>query len=343
MGFGSWSGGPAGPGEKESAVSGSYDLAPEFAAQPSFTIPSNRLALRVLDLLVRLQRRGFDAGDDVQVETHVVRVGDGHDLQVLEIAPRDLAGAAPALLDYHGGGFFLSCAKGHLDYAVHYARAARCRVFLPDYRLSIGHPFPAALDDCYATLAWVHGDAERLAVDPERVVLIGDSAGGALAAGVAQRALDHGECPIRAQVLIYPVTDHETKSDSARAFTDTPMWRTASNRNMWKVYLRGTEYGRTGGASPVPRYAAPLHREDFAGLPSARVEVAQFDPLRDEGLAYARALQAAGVPVELREVRGGIHGYDLVEGSPTARLVLGERMDSIRRFLSESGAPGSTA
>lgn len=310
----------------------SYALAPEFASQPRFTIPSNRLLLRSIDLLLRLQRRRFAWSERVSVRAHVLPT-EGGSLAVFEIGPKDLGRPAPALVDYHGGGFFLGYAALHLGAAERYALAGRCRVFFPDYRLSVDHPFPAGFDDCYATLSWVHGAASDLGVDPQRVAVIGDSAGGALAAGVAQKAADRSENPICAQILIYPVTDHETKTASAQRFTDTPFWNTASNRNMWKVYLRETEHARSGGCTPVPPYAAPLHRESFAGLPPAWLEVAEFDPLLDEGRHYARALAAAGVPVELREVKGAIHGYDLVAKSPTAEAIFRERIAAIRGFF----------
>lgn len=309
-----------------------YALAPEFVSQPSFTIPSNRLILRVFNLLMRLQRRGFAWGEGVSVRTHQLPGPD--EIPVLEISRKDLSGEAPALVDYHGGGFFLSHAVSHLTAAERYAVEARCRVFFPEYRLSINHPFPAPFDDCYATLAWVHANATELAVDRQRVALIGDSAGGALAAGVAQKALDEGANPVCAQILIYPVTDHETKSESALEFTDTPFWKTASNRSMWKVYLHGSEHQKSDGTAPAPQYAAPLHRESFAALPPAWVEVAEFDPLRDEGRQYAAALQAASVPVEVREAKGAIHGYDMVADSPTAEAMFEERISAIRGFFS---------
>ncbi len=314
-------------------MSEKYALAPEFVSQPNLTIPSNRLLLRAINLLLRFQRRKFAWSDAITLRTHSVRGRDGHTLSVFEIAPKDLSGTAPALIDYHGGGFFFSYVGLHLSYAERYAIDARCRVFFPDYRLSIDDPFPAAHDDCYATLSWVHQNASEIGVDPSRVALIGDSAGGALAAGVAQQAVDRGENPVCAQILIYPVADHETKTESARAFSDTPMWKTASNVAMWKVYLSDTEYARSDGAAPVPAYAAPLHRESFAGLPPAFVEVAEFDPLRDEGREYAGALEAAGIPVELRQIAGAVHGYDLVEDSPTAAAAYKERMASIQRFF----------
>ncbi|MGI9591190.1 MAG: alpha/beta hydrolase fold domain-containing protein, partial [Myxococcota bacterium] len=209
-------------------MSPSRALAPEFVSQPSFTLPANRLLLRGFNLLLRLQRRGFTWSDRVEVHIHSVEGETGAVVPVFEIAPKDLSGGAPALIDYHGGGFFLGHAAGHLRYAERYALEAECRVFFPDYRLSVGSPFPAGFDDCYATLAWVHRAADELGVDRQRVALIGDSAGGALAAGVAQKALDRGEPPVCAQVLIYPVTDCDTKTESALEFDDTPFWKTAS-------------------------------------------------------------------------------------------------------------------
>ena len=309
-----------------------HALAPEFASQPRFTLPSNRWLLRGVNLLLRLQRRGFTWSERVAVRIHSVRGETGSVVPVFEIAPRELSGVAPAILDFHGGGFFLSYAAGHLRYAERYALDGGCRVFFPDYRLSIDHPFPAGFDDCYATLAWVHAEAEALGVDCGRVLLLGDSAGGALAAGVAQKALDRREHPVLAQLLIYPVTDCDTKTPSATQFHDTPLWKTASNRNMWKVYLAGHEPWNGPGTSPPP-YAAPLHRERFEGLPPAHIELAEFDPLRDEGRLYAEALEKAGVAVETRLVQGAIHGYDLVDDSPTAETVYAERREALRRLL----------
>lgn len=314
-------------------MSEKYALAPEFVSQPRISLPSNGLLLRILNFVIRMQRRGFTWSDRINLRTHSVPVPGGDAVSVFAIEPKDLTGEAPALVDYHGGGFFLTYAGLHLACAERYALEAGCRVFFPDYRLSVDHPFPAALDDCYATLAWVHANAAELEVDPRRVALVGDSAGGALAAGVAQKSLDRKENPICAQILIYPVTDHETKTESALRFDDTPLWRTSSNRSMWKVYLRGAGGASKAGGSSAPPYAAPLHRESFTGLPPAWVEVAEFDPLLDEGRQYAQALEAAGVPVTLREVQGAIHGYDLVLGSPTAKAVFEERIAAIRRFF----------
>lgn len=314
-------------------MSSKYALAPEFAGQKGFTLPSNRLVLRLIDAGLRWQRRSHRFSEAVDVRKHRIATTGNASIEVLEIAPKGASGALPTILDYHGGAFFLSALRGHYEYADRYARETGCRVLLPEYRLCLDHPFPAALDDAWATLVWAASNAASLGVDRERLIVLGDSAGGALAAGVAQRALDEGGPRLLAQLLVYPVTDHESKSESARTFTDTPGWTAGSNVNMWRLYLRGSQWERSGGTAPAPAYAAPLHRKDMSGLPPARIEVAQFDPLRDEGIAYARALEGAGVPVELEVVAGAIHGYDLVGGSPVAEQASTSRLAAIRKWI----------
>ena len=202
-----------------------YALAPEFADQKGFTLPANRLVLRLIDAGFRWQRRGFPWSDAVVVRTHRVATGGPRPIDVLEVAPKNAGASAPAILDLHGGAFFLSTMRAHLAYAEKYAVATGARVFVPEYRLSLDHPFPAALDDAMATLDFVHRDAAALGVDRDRLIVLGDSAGGALAAGITQRLLDErGDDPrapkLRAQILIYPVTDHDTKTASARDFVD---------------------------------------------------------------------------------------------------------------------------
>ena len=190
-------------------------------------------------------------------------------------------------------------------------------------RINIASDGWASFDDCYDSLLWARQSAQELAIDPRRIVVGGDSAGGALAAGVAQKALDQGE-ELSGQMLVYPVTDSRCNTQSVQDFDDAPLWNSISTRRMWQAYLPG------GDHQQPPEYAAPGLRQDLGGLPSAYVETAEFDPLRDEGEHYARALQAAGVSVEMNATQGTIHGYELAAENPIVK----DAMDRRCAFLS---------
>jgi len=225
-------------------------------------------------------------------------------------------------LYYHGGAFAITHASMHIKMCERYAREAGCVVVFVDYRLAPQHPFPVGFNDCYAALQWTIGNAASLGVDTKRIAVMGDSAGGALAAGVAQKAFDNG-ITLCAQVLVYPVLDSECKTVSATEFLDTPLWNSGGNRRMWAMYLKSS-----GGKAP--EYAAPGLRTKLAGLPRCYVDTAEFDPLRDEGIAYAQALTAQGVLVTLNQTRGTIHGYEMSPKNPQTLASMAGRIEFMR-------------
>jgi acetyl esterase/lipase len=228
---------------------------------------------------------------------------------------------------FHGGAFALTYGATHITMAQRYARDAGCCVIFVDYRLMPSHPFPAGLDDCYTALQWTLNQAQTLGIDSKRIAVGGDSAGGALSAAVCQMSQDRDTATICAQMLIYPALDKDCKTRSAREFTDTPIWTSASNRAMWQVYLRNCPPER------IPPYASPAHRQDLSGLPPAYVETAEFDPLHDEGVDYARRLTAAGVEVQLNETQGTVHGFDAITSSVAGSKAVSSRIEFLRKHF----------
>ena len=184
------------------------------------------------------------------------------------------------------------------------ARDIGAVVVSPDYRLAPENPFPAGLDDCMATLKWMAKQADELGIDPDRIAVHGVSAGGGLAAAVAQRAFDEG-IPLRAQALVYPMLDDRTVLRDDHAGCGELTWSPSSNRFAWTAYL-----GREPRMSDAPEYAAPARRTDVAGLPPAWIGVGELDVFYEEDVAYAEKLKAAGVPCELVTVAGMYHGAD---------------------------------
>jgi len=179
------------------------------------------------------------------------------------------------------------------------ANAAGCMVVAVDYRLAPEHPSPAALDDCWATVTWLAEHGSEIGADPRRIAVGGDSAGGQLAALVAIRARDAGTPPLALQLLIYPVTDHDFDTPSYHQMESGYGLTRDGMRWFWNCYL-----GRADG-----EHASPLRAPDLKGVASALVITCEYDPLRDEGVAYARRLAAGGVSVEHIGEAGMVHGY----------------------------------
>ncbi|CAO5154057.1 Esterase LipI [Frankia sp. AiPs1] len=226
------------------------------------------------------------------------------------------AGATAGVLHMHGGAFIVGD-RGIEGACLDLVRALDVVVVAVDYRLAPEHPFPAALEDCYAALTWLSANAAGLGVDPARIAVRGASAGAGLAAGLALLARDRGGPPLCFQFLSMPEIDDRLDTPSMRQFVDTPVLDRASAVLSWNAYL-GEGLPGTPDVSP---YAAPARAADLAGLPAAYLSVMEFDPLRDEGIAYAQGLLAAGVPTELHLFPGTFHG----SGGIVARAAVSRR------------------
>ena len=208
----------------------------------------------------------------------------------------------PALVYFHGGGWVIGSLETHDGSCRDLANRAGCVVVSVDYRLAPEHRYPAAAEDCFAATKWVAANAGALGVDPKRIGIGGDSAGGNLTAVVAQLARDRRGPGLRHQLLIYPVTDADFSRPSYRENAEGYLLSTKAMEWFWDHYVPD----RAQRAEP---YASPLRAKDLAGLPPAFVLTAEFDPLRDEGEAYAKRLQQAGVPTRLQRYDGAIHGF----------------------------------
>jgi acetyl esterase len=234
-----------------------------------------------------------------EVEDRTVPGPDG-DLPVRVYRPSKGA-TLPALVYYHGGGWVIGGIETHDGTCRELAEAVGCTVVSVDYRLAPEHKFPAQVDDCFAALVWVRDHADELSIDRDRIAVAGDSAGGHLAAVTAIHARDAG-IPLTFQLLIYPAIEYEFES---RAMEDNAEGYFLTREDMRWFYghlLPDPSVGTDWRVSP--RFA-----DNHAGLPPAFVVTAEYDPLRDQGKAYADALEAAGVPTTYRNYEGVFHGF----------------------------------
>jgi len=207
----------------------------------------------------------------------------------------------PALLWFHGGGFVLGDACDSLPLLEQMVRDTGMVAVSVQYRLAPETPFPGPLNDARAALDWLLAHADAYRVDPARIAVGGQSAGGALAAGLALRVRDEGGPALAFQLLDIPALDDRMVTASAREYTDTPVWNRRNAELGWKAYLGE-------GIDPVPDWAAPARARSLAGLPPAFITVNQYDPLRDEGIDYAMRLAQANVQTGLHLYPGTFHG-----------------------------------
>ena len=250
----------------------------------------------------------------------------GASLITYVIEPKKVDGPLPCLVYFHGGAFMLKASGSHFKLAKEYAKRLHCKVVYVDYRLAPKHPFPIPVEDCYATYKWALQNADILGIDPRRIIIGGDSAGGSLATAVTLMARDRNLTLPAALLLVYPATDRRMLTKSMQEYTDTPVWNARLNKMMWNAYL-----------PQVPtkhiEYASPIEAASFAGFPPTYIEVAQYDCLRDEGILLYERLFEEGILTELHKIPNSCHGFETMVNSKITRLCMKRRIHWLSKFM----------
>ncbi|MCA1537316.1 alpha/beta hydrolase [Bradyrhizobium sp. NBAIM03] len=253
--------------------------------------------------------------------------GPGGELPYRLYTPAGTEAPAPGFVFFHGGGLVAGSIATHERIAAALAHATDCRLVSVDYRLAPEHRFPAAVDDAIAATEWVAREAASLGIDADRLVIGGDSAGATLAAIVCQNAAQTAGLSIAAQCLICPVLDFEETSPSREAFAEGHLIDRATIEADLSDYL-------PDGIDPADPRVSPLRATRLTGLPTAIIHTAEYDPMRDEGNAYARKLLAAGVAVEHVCHDGMVHNFHAMGAIlPQAQLVLSQIGEQVRRAV----------
>ncbi|MEO6093946.1 MAG: alpha/beta hydrolase [Novosphingobium sp.] len=270
--------------------------------------------------------------DDVRIERLSVPGPEGAgDVTLILYSPTAPSGPLPLFLNIHGGGYMFGSAEDNGPGDVRTASEVGCAVASVEYRLAPETPAPGAAEDCYAALAWLYRNADRLGLDRSRFSVGGQSAGGGLAAAVALLARDRGEIPLVFQMLIYPMLDDRTctrPSEADNPHTGEFIWTRGSNAVGWRSHL-----GCEPGSPDISAYAAPARAESLAGLPPAYLSVGMLDLFLEEDVDYAKRLMAAGVPTELHVYPGTYHGYEWMVDAAVTQRSEAERRDALRSAL----------
>jgi acetyl esterase len=268
----------------------------------------------------------LDAGVEVaRVEDLTIPEPSG-DIPARLYAPEG-EGPLPVVVYFHGGGWVIGNIASHDGICRKLANASGCAIVSVEYRLAPEHRFPVAPSDCYTAVSWIKEHGDKLGIDTSRMAVAGDSAGGNLSAVIAQLCRDRGGPAIAFQLLIYPATDLTMSHPSIEENADGYLL-TKADMEWFRDHYLGD------GADPKDPLVSPLYAGDLSGLPPALVLTAEYDPLRDEGEAYATALQQAGVDARSSRYDGLIHGFFGLEAViPAAAPAMEEAAAALRHAL----------
>lgn len=233
-------------------------------------------------------------------------------------------GKLPCLIYVHGGAFSYRASAYHKKLACIYAAKAKCRVYFPDYHLMPAYPYPAAYADVAALYRYILDHADEAGIDVEKIGVAGDSAGACIAALLCNRYEQEALKRPCVQMLVYPLTDADMRTESMKRFSDTPLWNSKNNRRMWRYYC--------GNLNAEERYgASPMHGSLPGNIPDTYIETAEYDCLHDEGILYGKKLRAAGVNVVINDTEGTFHGYDVALNTGIAVRNIKRRISFLRK------------
>ncbi|MET0379182.1 MAG: alpha/beta hydrolase [Spongiibacteraceae bacterium] len=282
----------------------------------------NRLFISTINFLSKIAPRAKSLPGVILTEKSLNSAG------VRIYRPEKLPSGA-ALFWIHGGGLITGNAAMNDRECASYARELGLVVVSVEYRLAPKHPFPAAIDDCYEAWQWLQTAAKELGVDPSRIVISGQSAGGGLAASLAQRIHDQGGVQPAAQALFCPMLDDRTAARKELDAIKHRIWNNTNNRVGWFSYL-----GQPAGVAAVPAYAVPARREDLSGLPSTWISVGDIELFYAEACEYSQRLKSAGVNCELYEIPMAPHGFEaFVPNAPITRALYADFYQFLRKSL----------
>ncbi|QIM16196.1 alpha/beta hydrolase [Leucobacter insecticola] len=264
-------------------------------------------------------------------EHRVQSATSDHTIEITILRPRGSAGEKlPTLYNIHGGGMIVGHRSAEAGRIAELVAEHRAVGVLVEYRLAPEDPYPAGVEDCYDGFVWLVENAARLGVDPERIVVMGGSAGGGFTAAVALLARDRGGPKMAGQLMLCPMLDNTNSTVSSLQYDGIGTWQRSAALLAWECVL-GTDLAASESA---PAYAAPTRAADLSGLPPAYIEVGAAEMFRDEDIEYASRIWATGGQAELHVWSGGCHGFDIyMPEIELTRAALAARSSWLRRVI----------
>lgn len=305
-------------------------LDPELRAvieqMPDLDMSRDTVRQRRAEILEMAVEGDAEGAGVMREEIHVPGLDGEPSVRCLKYTPKEQATPSPAYLHIHGGGYLVGAPEMSDDANVRVASSLGTVVVSVDYRLAPEHPIPAPLNDCFAALKWLHDNTSALGIDPARIAIGGESAGGGLAAALALKARDAGKLPICFQLLVYPMIDDRTGTaeQPGDPLTGEFIWTRERNQFGWNAYL---------GDAPRAAPQVPARATSLKGLPTTWLATAGLDLFRDENIAYAQRLMADGVETELQVYPAACHGFQLIRDASVSKRYAKDFFAALKRGL----------
>ena len=290
----------------------------------AFKLPFSKLICRLSQKPLELMLNIIKPPKNISVDNFFIQGFNNDKILIKEISPESPNDFA--LLVLHGGGFGYKTAPHQLTNAFEYTPKLNCKTYLVDYHLLPKFPFPAAYEDSLKTYEYLISNADKLKINPKKIIVLGDSAGGCLAANLCNTVESKNLTRPCCQVLIYPVTDNSMTTNSMKTFTDTPLWNSKNNQRMWKMYLKDCTPQQEQIAVPMKN---PLPKV----LPPTYIETAEFDCLHDEGIIYAEKIKNHTTELQIHETQGTFHGYDMLSSHPISKDSVEKRIAFMKKWM----------
>ena len=308
------------------------ELKPSLAEMKNFDLRDETLA-ESRQMFEKSMSPSAPPTPDVSVRERKIPARDkDREIKVFIYTPENQNEPLPTILHIHGGGMVAGSPLNTDGNNRQIARDVNCVIVSVEYRLSPEARFPQAIEDCYDALLWLHSHAADLGVDSQRIAVMGESAGGGLAASLAILARDRGEIAVVFQMLVYAMLDYKTGSTlekNPNEFTGEFVWTRQNNAYGWSSLL-GADYE----SQTVSPYASASQAEDLSGLPPAFLAVGSLDLFVDENLEYAHRLIRAGVATELHIFPGAFHGFDMIAGTSLAETLHRQQKEALKTAFS---------
>ena len=290
----------------------------------AFKLPFSKLICRLSQKPLELMLNMIKPHKNISVDNFFIQGFNNDKILIKEISPESPNDFA--ILVLHGGGFGYKTAPHQLTNAFEYTSKLNCKTFLEDYHLLPKFPFPAAYEDSLKTYEYLISNADKLKINPKKIIVLGDSAGGCLAANLCNTVESKNLPRPCCQVLIYPVADNSMTTTSMKTFTDTPLWNAKNNQRMWKMYLKDCTPQQKQIAVPMKNLLPKV-------LPPTYIETAEFDCLHDEGIIYAEKIKNHTTELQIHETKGTFHGYDMLSSHPISKNSVEKRITFIKKWM----------